>query len=158
MEYKKIGLTDFLNRMINAFGIVVLVTMIMGPIIGNDASEISTLFSLGDVGISFRTLYQGMLLSFVCTALSEVLTSDLIFKNMMILWKTVITFFVVGITAGLMSGLFGWFPMDNPKIWIMYVICFILCSGISLALVYKSKREDELINSKLEELKKKNYD
>ncbi|NLY20359.1 MAG: DUF3021 domain-containing protein [Tissierellia bacterium] len=154
MKDGKIKIMKILNQILIDFVIVVLVLMVVGPIVGNDAKEISTLFSLGSVGIEYITLFQALLIAVVSTLLSELLTSDLIFKNMLLLWKTVITLFIVGISAGSMSALFGWLPKDDFKIWIMYIVCFLICATISILVVMKNKKDEKDLNDKLDEYKK----
>lgn len=156
MEEKKFNIMKLLNRIGLSFVVVILVNMALGPLVGGEAREISTLFSLGELGISYEALYQGLLLATVCTVLSELLVSDLLFPKMLILWRTVIMFFVVGGTAGFLSMKFGWFPSDNLMAWTTYIICFVVCALLSTFVVMKNRREDELMNEKLAEYKRKN--
>ena len=49
---------------------------------------------------------------------------------------------------------FGWFPTESPLPWILFVVSFLMCFGISVAItLHKNKKADAVLNKALEEMK-----
>ena len=49
---------------------------------------------------------------------------------------------------------FGWFPTGSPLPWILFVVSFLMCFGISVAItLHKNKKADAVLNKALEKMK-----
>lgn len=81
--------------------------------------------------------------------------SALLFKKMMLLWRTIGMLTCVLTGVAVLSLLFRWFPIDDLTAWVAYLLSFALCVGsISGVMVWKTRRDDVRVKQKLAEYKK----
>ena len=155
MAENKTTITAFLTRVLVCFSIVMLFLLVVGPILGDDAQGVSTLFQLGTQGIPYIVVLQALVLSLFTNIIRELFLSNFFFKKTMMLWRTIFMFSSVLIGCGILSILFGWFPANQPGAWLAYILCFGVATGLSsLVMVLKTRYENALVNLKLEEYKK----
>ena len=152
---KKENIFDLLGQMIFIFGVTVACLSIFVILFGADANGMSTIFALGDKGLTVATLGQFFLMSAIITVLRFLLFTDFIIKGWSIVLRTVCMFILVVIMIGTFAAYFGWFPVNEIKSWIMFFVSFFVCCTVSVTLsVWKEKKENEKLQNALERMKK----
>ena len=147
MDNKK-GILGYLSEVFMIYGIAVLLLNIFCMIFGQDAKELSTIFALGGDGLSIATLLQFLLAIALVVTLRFIFMTDFIIRKMPLTVRIVLLFAgALGIVL-LFVFLCGWFPVNEPMAWIMFLISFgISCSISTIVSVLAEKQE----NKKLEE-------
>ena len=56
---------DYISKVFSVFGVVILIHVVIGLLVGADASEMSTLFTLGSEGLAMATIVQLFAMSVV---------------------------------------------------------------------------------------------
>lgn len=147
--------TQFIIGTLLAFSFILLFLMVIGPIIGDDAKGTSALFSLGTKGIAFNVMLQALGIAILVNIVQALFLSNLLFKKMMLLWRTIWIFVSTFIIGGIWGIAFGWFPADKPIAWLSYLISFGLAMLLSvLIMLLKTRRENTQVNQKLQEYRK----
>ena len=146
---------EFIEKLLSTFAAIILVFMVLTAFIGNGAKEKSSLFMLGNQGLSLSTLIQLFALSLAVCLLNEIFLTDALFKNMGIILRYVLFFILTMAVLAVFSLVFHWIP-NEIKYWLGVFACF-LVSTITSIFVSKllSKKEDEKLNSALKAIKMK---
>ena len=147
MEKKK-GILGFLSQVFMLFGIIVLLMSIFAVIFGDDAKEVSTIFSLGSKGLSFETLIQFLSAIAIICVLRFVFMTDTIIKKMSVALRIILMFASVIVVIVVFVFAFGWFPVTEIRAWIMFILCFIVSCVVSTFVSVVSEKQE---NKKLEE-------
>ena len=95
---------DYISRAFAVFGVVILIHVIMGSIVGEDAGEVSTLFSLGSKGLAMNTILQLFVLSVIVIVLQSLILTDRFIKNMPIVVRIILMF--VSVTCAIIVFVF----------------------------------------------------
>lgn len=138
----------FLAWVFMLYGILTALLNILCMLFGNEAKELSNMFSLGSDGIGTATSWQFLLAVTCIAAIKELFMTDILIKNMNIGVRIALMFagaFAVTVTLILV---FGWFPADNALCWILFVISSAVSCGISVAVSTLAEKAE---NKKLEE-------
>ena len=145
----------FLEKLLITFAVIILVFIILAFFIGDGAKEKSSLFSLGNQGLSVSTLIQLFALSLAVCLLNVIFLTDTFLKNMVVVLRYVLFFILTMAVLASFSIIFHWIP-NEIKYWLGVFACF-LVSTIASIFVSKliSKREDEKLNSALKAIKMK---
>ena len=145
MEDKK-NLFKFLDRLFTTFGIMIILFLIPKLLFGAIGEGYSTLFDYGNKALSIATIIELFGLSLIVTVARTLFFSDKLFKAMpmiarMIVFFAVITFFIV-----LFVIFFGWFPIDDFKAWIGFIVSFALstCAAVIIAKIRESSENDKM--------------
>lgn len=149
---KKTGILGFLSQVFMLFGIIVLLMSIFALIFGDNAKQVSTIFSLGSEGLSFRTLIQFLSAIAIICVLRFIFMSDTIIKKMPVALRIILMFTSVIIVIVGFVFAFGWFPVTEIRAWIMFIVCFVLSCTISTFISVTAEKQE---NRKLEEALKK---
>lgn len=149
---KKTGILGYLSQVFMIYGIAVLILNVFCLIFGETAKEISTIFSLGNEGLSISTLLQFLLANALVVTLRFVFVTDLFIKKMPLSARIVLLFAGAFGIVILFVVLFGWFPVDEPMAWIMFIISFGASCAISTIVSVFAERQE---NQKLEEALKR---
>ncbi len=139
---------NYISQVFTIFGNIVLIFIIFSLVIGKQAREISSLFELGDQGLSIATLLQLLLLAIIISIGQITFLTDRWIKNMSLLLRMVIFFLLVMCTIILFVVLFGWFPITEVKAWIGFFLSFSICTAISVGI---GRLEEQAENKKMEE-------
>lgn len=139
---------NYISQVFAIFGNIVLIFIIFSLVIGKQAREISSLFELGDQGLSIATLLQLLLLAIIISIGQITFLTDRWIKNMSLLLRMVIFFLLVMCTIILFVVLFGWFPITEVKAWIGFFLSFSICTAISVGI---GRLEEQAENKKMEE-------
>lgn len=152
---KKHTIFDFLGQIIFVFGISVICLGIFCMLFGAEAKGISTIFALGSEGLSVNTMLQFFGMSVVIPVLRWFFFADAVIKDLSILKRTIGMFVSVIVMIGIFAAVFGWFPVDEIKPWVMFLLCFTVCTVISVMItVVKERKENEKMQEALERMKK----
>lgn len=148
---QKNTILDFFNQVFVIFGITVVCLMVFVALFGEDAEGVSTIFGLGDKGITIATLLQYLLLSVLITALRLIYFTDKFMKKAPIALRTFLMFVSIIITIAVFAMVFGWFPVHMWQAWLAFFVCFGISAGISTAVsVVKEKADNEKLQAALE--------
>ncbi len=149
---KKKGILGFLSQVFMLFGIIVLLMSIFAIVFGDDAKEVSTIFTLGSKGISIGTMLQFLsVVAIICT-LRFVFMTDTIIKKMPVALRIILMFASVVAVIVVFVFAFGWFPVTEIRAWVMFILCFIVSCVVSTFISVLSEKQE---NKKLEEALKR---
>ena len=159
MENKITFKYGFINQILIIFSTGILFLTIVGGFIGDSAKKTSTMFSLGNEGLSFSVILQFLAVAVMIAALKEFIYLGKSLKNIMTLWKTVIFLFsIIVIITGFII-VFGWFPVNNVEGWIGFFLSFGICFVIStLSMVIKTKLESRKYEELFEKYKREHQE
>lgn len=147
MEERK-NVLDYLTQVMLIFGVTLLAIAFVCRLAGDDAMEYSTMFALGSQGVPIDTVWQYLLSSACIAGLRLLFFSDAVIKKMSIVKRTIAMMISVIALVGVFAWLFGWFPVDELKYWMFFLVCF----GISFAAsVIASAVKEDMENKRLEE-------
>lgn len=153
MEDRK-HILDFLTQIILIFGITLLVITAICFLVGEDAREYSTMFALGSKGIPINTIWQYLISSACIAGLRFLFFTDSVFKKMSITRRTIGMVISVIALIGVFAYGFGWFPVNEPKCWIIFLVCFGICFVISAAVsIWKENTDNKQLSDGLKNLK-----
>ena len=156
MENRK-TIFDIIGQIFTIFGFAVICLIIFGYLFGEDAKKYSSIFELGNNGLTLSTLVQFLLTSTIIVLFRQFFFTDIILKNLSITARTIGMFGSVVLMIGFFVWIFGWFPVNEVKPWIMFLICFAVSAGASTAIsVWKEKIKNQKMQEALERLKEGN--
>lgn len=154
MEERK-TVVDYLAQAFCSFGISVTILCVLCMLFGEDAKEISTMFRLGEEGLSVPTLLQFLLVSLLIGAIRTLFFTDLVIKNLPLWLRTVGMMAAILALTAVFVFIYGWFPVDMWQPWILFFICFAVCAAAGTLMVgWKEKQENRRMEEALEKLKK----
>ena len=149
MDEKK-TVFDYIIQTMATYGIIVVIFLVFNSIIGDNAADVSSLFTLGREGLSTATLLELLFLSVILTVTRTVFLSDRWIKNMPIFLRFVLSIASIMICIIFMVIIFKWFPIDDPKSWLGFVLSFIISMIISVWITrLKEKTENEKMQEAL---------
>lgn len=152
---KKNTVFDFLSHIMVVWGISIMFLSIFVFLFGENAKELSSLYSMGKTAISIATLMQFLLLATMVTALRWLFLSDILIKQLSMLLRNIFMFVGIFIVGGIEAIIFEWFPMNQAKSWTMFLLSFIVCATVSICVsVAKDKNENRRLQEALERLKR----
>lgn len=153
MEERK-HILDYLSQIILIFGITLLVITAVCFLVGEDAREYSTMFALGSKGIPINTIWQYLMSSACIAGLRFLFLTDSVFKKMSITKRTIGMVISVIALIGVFAYGFGWFPVNEPKYWMIFLVCFGICFVISAAVsIWKENTDNKQLSDGLKNLK-----
>ena len=156
MEERK-NILDYLEQVFVIFGVTIILISIIGIAVGDDAKDYSSMFVLGSEGIPVGTIFQYLLSSVCITALRFVFFSDTLFKKMTTVKRIIGLMVSVIMLIGLFIYVFSWFPVNEVKCWIIFLVCFVICSTVSTVVsILKERMENEKLADGLKHLKEGN--
>lgn len=148
---QKNTILGFLNHVFVIFGITVVCLIVFVALFGADAEGVSTIFGLGNQGITIATLVQYLFLSVLITALRMLFFTDKFIKKASIAVRTVGMFMTIIIAIAVFAGVFGWFPVHMWQAWLAFFVCFGISAGVSTAVsVIKERTDNERLQAALE--------
>ncbi len=149
---EKPTIIKYLSKVFMIYGITVVILNIFTLIFGNDAKEMSTIFSFGGDALGVKTLMQFLLAAFILVSIETVFMTDTVIKKMKTPMRICLVFVSIFAVVSLFVAIFGWFPTNMAVPWIMFIICFGVCSAVSTFISAISERQE---NKKLEEALKR---
>lgn len=153
MEEKK-NLLMYVEQVFMILGASLLVVTGICAIIGEEAQGYSTMFALGSGGIPVNTVWEYLLSSICVTTLRFVFFTDVLIKNWSVAGRTIGMLGAVIVLVGVLAYVFGWFPVDDPKCWLAFLVSFGISFVVSAALsVKKEKLENRQLERALRQMK-----
>lgn len=149
---KKFSILKFLSQVFTIYGVTTLLLNIFCILFGDDAQELSTIFSLGNSGVGIETSLQFLFAVLILCALNFVFMTDILIKKMCLAARIILMFAAVFATMLVFIFTFGWFPADMAAAWIMFVVCFILSCAVSTFISVLAEKQE---NRRLEEALKR---
>ena len=133
----------------------IIAVSIAGWLSGGTAMEYSGLLRLGNEGLAFSSIAQLFAWSIVLSFFTTLLTSDVILKKVMLLWRVVVLV-VLGIAITVVFAvLFRWLPSAEWLAWTVFLTSFSVPFGGGLlgGVIAATKVADKKYNKKLSEYK-----
>lgn len=151
---KKNTIFDFMTNFMVVFAISVISICIFTFLFGKDAEGVSSIFALGEKGIPLSTIIQFLVLALMITMFRWIFFTDKLIKTSSLTFRIILMFITVIITIAIFAAMFQWFPVNMVKPWLMFFICFAICSIVSVIISnLKEKKENEKLQEALELLK-----
>ncbi len=147
MEEKK-TIFNYISQVFTTFGIIVLIFILLSILIGERTEDYSTLFAMGNEGLSIATLCELLLLAVMITLARLVFLTDRWIMNMTMIARNALFFLAVLIMIVFMVFAFKWFPVDDLSAWIGFILSYALSMVIS---VFVTKLKERSENSKMQE-------
>ena len=148
---------NYIGQIFTTYGITVVIFVILGYIIGDEAAMYSSLYALGSQGYSLATLIQLLAMSVIITLTQILFLSDRWIRNLAVIVRSSCFFISVILAIVVFVIVFNWFPIGDIKAWIGFLLSFSVCSCIG---VFVGRMREEAENKKMEEAldkyKKKN--
>lgn len=149
---KNFSLLKFLSQVFMLYGITTGLLNIFCLLFGESAYGLSTIFSLGSLGVSVSTSLQFLLAVSVITGMRCIFMTDILIKKMPLAARIISLFTGAFATVLIFTFIFGWFPADLPLAWIMFIVCFIISCAVSTMISVLAERQE---NRRLEEALKR---
>lgn len=155
---KKNILFDFLTQVVVIWGIAMFSLCLFCTLFGENAKDYSSIFELGNEGISIATSIQFFCLTVILASLRTIFFTELLIKKLTIMGRTIWMFLCIIISIVIFAYAFQWFPVNQVKPWIMFFVCFFICASISVIVsVIKDKSDNKKMQAALEHLKGEDF-
>lgn len=151
---KKNTIFDYLINVMVVYGISIISICLFCFLFGEEVKDVSSIFSLGNAGISITTLIEFLIISIIISGLRWLFFTDIIIKNLSITFRCALMVTCVIILVGVFAAVFKWFPVNMAMPWIMFFICFFICASVSVGVsLLKEKSDNKKIQDALNKLK-----
>ncbi|MDE7398362.1 MAG: DUF3021 family protein [Oscillospiraceae bacterium] len=151
---KNFSVLKFLSQVFIIYGITTGLLNILCILFGTSAYGLSTIFSLGNSGVSVATSLQFLFAVSIIVGLRSILMTDILIKKMPLAARIITMFVCAFATIIIFIFLFDWFPADLPLAWIMFIVCFIVsCTVGTLLSVLAEKQENRKLEKALKRYK-----
>lgn len=156
MEREK-TIFDYLAKVLTTFGGSIIVLSILCLLVGESAKDISQLYSLGSEGLTVSIIIQFLVISALTVAWQALFLTDKVIKNWSETKRMIGMFIAIALTIIVFIVVFDWFPVTTWEPWVCFFVCYVVCSGISTAIVMlKNKVENEKMQDALQRIKQEN--
>ena len=153
MENKR-TIFDFMSFVMRTFGICICFLLVLTIMANDEMIETSSIFIFGNDAISITVLLQFLLLSFITTILVFLFTSTYMIRFLSLTTRLILMPIFIILCLGIAIYFFGWFPTGFLLPWILFVVYFLICYGISVTIpLCRNKKADNVLNKALEEMK-----
>lgn len=153
MEERK-TIFDYIEQVFSIFGFSVIILNIFSRMFGEDAREISSLFSMGKEGLSGAVMLQFFSVAVWIVFLRFLFFTDIVIKSMRIVLRTLGMVLSVLVVIVVYIFAFDWFPANDWVPWAMFFACFGICFAISLFITaLREKTENRKMEDALKKLK-----
>ncbi len=156
MEERK-TVIDYIEQVMKIFGFSIIMLNIFCILFGESAKEFSTIFALGKEGLRVVTMLQFLTLAVWITFCRFLFFTDIIIKNMRTVWRTICMIGAILVVMMIYIMVFQWFPKDEWLPWVMFLINFLVCFAMSLAVMtFKEYSENKRMEEALGKMKRLN--
>lgn len=158
MEEKK-TILDYCASVLITFGFAILVLSIFCVLVGEEAWEVSSLYSMGKEGLSVATIMQFFGMSVCITLLRILFFTDSVIKKMSVTLRTICMLVcIIGLIV-MCAAVFGWFPVNMWQAWAGFAVSFGLCFvGSCLVMLLKERTQNRRMEEALARLKEQEKD
>ena len=147
MEEKK-TVFNYISQLFATYGVIVVIFIVFSLVIGNGADKYSALFSYKDAALGIPTLLQLLLLALFITLSQVLFLTDALIKGMSMVLRYILFFVTIMLVMIIMTVVFKWFPVDDPKAWCGFFISFVISMVISALLTRLAEKSE---NRKMQE-------
>lgn len=145
---------DFIGSVMKTFGICVCMLILLTVLANEGMFETSTLFTFGNEGISVIVLLQFLLAAFITRCLVVIFTSSYMIRILPLTARLILMPLSIILCLGIAIYFFDWFPSGNLLPWILFVVSFLICFGISVAVtLLRNKKENDKLKHALDQMK-----
>ena len=153
MENKR-NFLDFMSFVMRIFGICICFLLVLTKIATDEMIETGNMFIFGNEALSITILVQFLLLSFITGILVFLFTSAYMIRFLSLTTRLILMPVSIILCLGIAIYFFEWFPNGSLLPWILFVVSFLICFGISVAITLrKNKKADDDLNKALAEMK-----
>lgn len=153
MEDRK-TILDYIGQVFITFGFSIVALNLFCVLVGGQAQEVSSIYSMGKEGLSVATMMQFLGVSVCITGLRFLFFTDRIIRQMSLTLRTVCMLMSIIVMIVLCASVFGWFPVDMWQSWAGFLITFALCFAGSMYITHlKEKTENRKMEEALRKLK-----
>ncbi|MBB2184436.1 hypothetical protein H0486_16265 [Lachnospiraceae bacterium MD1] len=146
----------FLGEVLVVFSVTMLFVSIIGSIWGDEIQNYSTMYLLGRKGISYITLLQFLIVSFLVTLVKSFFTSERFLKNRSTLQRIILMLFSIVLIMVVCIAVFGWFPINSFSGWVGFILSFGGCFACGTVIkIVRLEQENEKYEQLLSDYKKK---
>lgn len=140
----------YLTQTMVVFAFTILILNLLAVFVGEDAKQVSSIFSLGSAGISAETALQFLLSSAILTGLRFLFFSDAVDLKMPLWLRCLCMLGSALMVLAVFILVFRWFPANELPYWALFLLCFLLsCAGSVLMVVLKEKAENRQMEKAL---------
>ncbi len=147
MEEKK-TIFNYIGQAFAIYGIIVLIFILFSVVIGEQAEGYSSLFSLGNKGISVTTLCELLLLSVMITIAQDIFLTDRWIVNMSMMKRNALFFLAVLVVSVIMIIVFQWFPIGDMTAWLGFIVSYAISVFVSVLVTRLRERAE---NAKMQQ-------
>ena len=156
---KKPTIFDYLSQVFMIFGITILLLNIFCLVFGELASGFSTIFTLGSEGLSVKTMLQFLLAIAIIITFRSIFMTDLVIKKMPLLARIIVLFAASFLNIVVFVIVCGWFSVNNPLAWIMFIISFaVSCTVSTLVSILRERTENKRLAEALNKFKEEAHE
>ena len=146
---------SYISQVFATYGVIIAIFIMLGCTVGEESVDYSTLFEYGNQGFSRATLIQLFAVSIVVSIGQILFLTDKWIKNLSILIRSALFFAAVILAITIFIIVFEWFPIEDPKAWICFLLSFSGCSFIGVVIgILREKLENEKMNQALKKYRK----
>lgn len=149
---KRENIFDYFAQILMIFGVTIVCMNIFCALFGEAAKGYSTMFELGNQGLTVSTMLQFLGVSAAIITFKFIFFTDMLIKKMSIAIRTVCMFACVLTTLVICIWAFEWFPLEDTVAWLMFAGCFIVSVALSTLISVLYERAE---NKKMEEALRK---
>lgn len=147
MEDKK-TIFNYISQVFATYGMILFIFIFLGITVGESVSGYSSLFELGNRGFSIATLLQLFILAILISIAQITFLTDRWIKNLSLFFRNVLFFGIAIIIIAIFAIFFEWFPINDVKAWIGFILSFSVCTAVSVTI---SRLEEQAENKKMEQ-------
>lgn len=153
MEERK-TVFDYIGQIFITFGFSIVALTIFCVLVGEEAQDVSTIFSMGKEGLAVSTMTQFFGVSVCITGLRAFFFTDRIIKRGSVAVRSVCMLTSIVVMVVICAVIFGWFPITMWQSWVGFLSTFALCFvGSLLLMTLKERTENRKMEEALQRLK-----
>lgn len=145
---KRSTLLDYLKQIFLGFGITTAILEMMSVLFGDKLMGYSSMFSLGSQGISAATAFQFLGVIVLIVTLRFIFMTDSFIKELTLTARMVLFFIGSFAVTVVFIFIFGWFPVNDPLAWMMFIVSITVKSVVSTIVSSAAEKQE---NRQLEE-------
>ena len=150
---------DYLSQVFMIFGITILLLIVFCLMFGESAKEFSEIFSLGSAGLSAKTMIQFLAAIAITIVFRFAFMTDILIKKMPLAARIIAMFTAVFLNIVVFIIMCGWFPVNDPTAWVMFLISFAVSCTVSTAVsLFKERAENRKLAEALEKFKEAEHE
>ena len=145
---------SFLSHIFFYYGITMLIMNILCVLFGENAQQVSEMFSLGSAGLSVKTSCQILLLTTLLETAETLFMTDVIIKKMPFALRVSLMLTSTFLITVIFILICRWFPVHQTEAWILFVVMFALCCFFSTIIsILKERKNNRILEEAFNRMK-----